>query len=156
MTLLNSWVCLMGSFKFLSGWLERFKERHGISFKKVCGEEKSVDLASDQMEEWHRTLSVLLKEYQPDDIYNADETGLFFRLMPDRTLEFKNVDCHGGKQSKERITTLVCANMSGTDKVPLFVLGKAAKPRCFKNVKSLPTKYDSNAKAWMTGEIFTR
>ena len=77
-----------GQFKILSGWLERFKERHGISFKKVCGEEKSVDLASDQMEEWHRTLSVLLKEYQPDDIYNADETGLFFRLMPDRTLEF--------------------------------------------------------------------
>ena len=145
-----------GQFKISSGWLERFKERHGISFKKVCGEEKSVDLASDQMEEWHRTLSVLLKEYQPDDIYNADETGLFFRLMPDRTLEFKNVDCHGGKQSKERITALVCANMSGTDKVPLFVLGKAAKPRCFKNVKSLPTEYDSNAKAWMTGEIFTR
>ena len=45
--------------------------------------------------------------------------------------------------------------MSGTDKVPLFVLSKAAKPRCFKNVKSLPTENDSKAKAWMTGEIFT-
>ena len=45
--------------------------------------------------------------------------------------------------------------MSGTDKVPLFVLSKAAKPHCFKNVKSLPTENDSNAKAWMTGEIFT-
>ena len=108
------------------------------------------------MEEWHQTLSVLLKEYQPYDIYNADETGLFFRLMPDRTLEFKTVDFHGGKQSKERISALVCANMSGTDKVPLFVLGKAAKPRCFKSVKTLPTEYDSNAKAWMTGDIFTQ
>ena len=145
-----------GQFKVSSGWLERFKERHGITFKKVCGEEKSVNVNSDQMEEWQRTLSVILKEYRPDDIYNADETGLFYRLMPDRTLEFKKVDCHGGKQSKERITALVCANMSGTDKVPLFVLGKAANPRCFKNVKSLPTQYDSNAKAWMTGEIFTK
>ena len=108
------------------------------------------------MEEWHPTLSVLLKEYQPDDIYNADETGLFFQLMPDRTLEFKTVDCHGGKQSKERITGLVLSNMSGTDKVPLFVFCKAAKPRCFKNVKLLPTEYDSNNKAWMTSEIFTR
>ena len=36
-----------GQFKISSGWLERFKERHGISFKKVC----SVDLASDQKEE---------------------------------------------------------------------------------------------------------
>ena len=76
--------------------------------------------------------------------------------MPDRTLDFKTVDWHGGKQSKERITALVCANKRGTGKVPLFVLGKAAKPRCFKNVKSLSTDYDSNAKAWMTGEIFTR
>ena len=145
-----------GQFKASSGWLERFKERHGISFKKVCGEEKSVDVSSNQMEEWQRTLSVILKEYKPDDIYNADETGLFYRLLPDRTLEFKNVDCHGGKQSKERITALVCANMSGTDKLPMFVLGKSSKPRCFKNVKSLPTQYDANAKAWMTGAIFTK
>ena len=91
-----------GQFKISSGWLERFKERQGISFKKVCGKEKFIDLTSDQMEEWHRTLSVILKEYQPDDIYDADENGLFFRLMPYRTLHFKTVDCHGGKHSKER------------------------------------------------------
>ena len=29
-------------------------------------------------------------------------------------------------------------------------------PRCFKNVNLLPTEYDFNTKAWMTGEIFTR
>ena len=39
-----------GQIKILTGWLERL-ERQGISFKKVCGEEKSVDLTSDQMEE---------------------------------------------------------------------------------------------------------
>ena len=88
-------------------------------------------------------------------IYNADETGLFYRLLPDRTLEFKNVDCHGGKQSKERITTLVCANMSGSDKLPMFVLGKSSKPRCFKNAKTLPTQYNANMKAWMTSTLFT-
>ena len=92
---------------------------------------QSVDVSSDQMEEWKRSISVILKEYKPEDIYNADKTELFYRLLPDRTLELKNVDCHGGKQSKERITALVCANMSGTDKLPMFVLGKSAKPRCF-------------------------
>ena len=76
--------------------------------------------------------------------------------MPDRTSEFKTVDCHGSKKSKERITVLVCANISGMDKVPLFVLGKAAKLRCFKNVELLPTELDPNTKAGMTGEIFTR
>lgn len=50
---------------------------------------------------------------------------------------------------------MICANMTGTDKLPLLIIGKSAKPRCFKNVKTLPTKYESNHKAWMTSEIFT-
>ncbi|XP_041369493.1 tigger transposable element-derived protein 4-like [Gigantopelta aegis] len=46
--------------------------------------------------------------------------------------------------------------MDGSDKLPLFVIGKSAKPRCFRGVKSLPTEYESNKKAWMTGEMFSR
>jgi hypothetical protein len=56
-------------------------------------------------------------------------------LLPDKTFEFKDVKCHGGKQSKDRLTVHVCANMSGTDKLPMFVIGKSKNPR-FKNVKS--------------------
>ena len=145
-----------GEFKCSTGWLDRFKERHGISFKRVCREENAVDTGSTQMEEWHRTLSIILKEYTPDNVYNADETGLFFRCLPDKTLEFKNKDCHGGKQSKERVTAMVCANMSGTDKRPMLIIGKSAKPRCFNNVKSFPTEYDANKKAWMTSELFIK
>ena len=57
-----------GEFKCSTGWLDRFKERHGISFKRVCGEENAVDTGSTQMEEWHRTLSIILKEYTPDNV----------------------------------------------------------------------------------------
>ena len=49
---------------------------------------------------------------------------------------------------------MVCANQAGTDKLPLMIIGKAANPRCFKNVKTLPCTYKSNKKAWMTSEIF--
>ena len=87
-----------GQFKCSSGWLERFKQRHGISFKCVCGKKKSVDINSNEMEAWQRTLSMLLKEYKHEDVYNADETAIFYRLLPDKTLELKNVNCHGGKQ----------------------------------------------------------
>ena len=143
------------NFKASTGWLERFKERNGITFKKVCGEAKSVDMTSTDMTEWGQRLSRLLEQYSPDDIYNADETGMFYRLLPDKTLEYKKVDCHGGKKSKERLTAMVCANMSGNDKLPLLIIGKSANPRCFKNKKTLPTTYTSNKKAWMTSEIFT-
>ena len=153
----NDFAEMLGitNFKASTGWLERFKERNGITFKKVCGESKSVDKTSTDMTEWGNRLRQLLDQYSPDDIYNADETGVFYRLLPDKTLEFKNVDCHGGKKSKERLTAMVCANMSGTDKLPLLIIGKSANPRCFKNKKTLPTPYTSNKKAWMTSEIYT-
>ena len=115
------------------------------SFKHVCREEKSVDVSSDVME-----------EYKPEDVYKAYETAIFYRLLPDKPLEFKNVHCHGGRQSKETIAVLDCANMSCTDKLPLYILGKSANLTCFKKVKSWLTGYDANKKAWMTGELFTK
>jgi hypothetical protein len=42
--------------------------------------------------------------------------------------------------------------MSGTEKLPLLVIGKSAKPRCFKNAK-IPIDYKANKKAWMTGKF---
>ena len=141
-------------FKANTGWLDRFKQRHQICFKKICGEAKSVDQSSDDMQNWTIQLQKILDEYHADDIFNADETGLFFRLLPDKTLEFKGVDCTGGKKSKERLTVLVCSNMSGTEKLPLLVIGKSKNLRCFKNVRTLPTDYLANKKAWMTSDIF--
>jgi hypothetical protein len=44
--------------------------------------------------------------------------------------------------------------MTGSDKLPLLVIHKSARPRCFKNAKSIPTLYESNKKACMTSELF--
>ncbi|PRD35490.1 UNVERIFIED_CONTAM: Jerky-like protein [Trichonephila clavipes] len=43
--------------------------------------------------------------------------------------------------SKEGVTSMVCANASGTHSLPLLVIGKSKKPCCFKNVSCLPTLY---------------
>ena len=48
----------------------------------------------------------------------------------------------------------VCANMDGSDKVPLLCIGKSQKPRSFRGHLTLPTEYKANSKAWMTSEIF--
>lgn len=58
------------------------------------------------------------------------------------------------KKIRNRLTVLVCANMTGSDKKSLFIIGKSKNPRCFKNVKKLPVDYTANKKAWMTSEIF--
>lgn len=140
-------------FKASNGWLEKFKKRYEIAFYKASGESASV--SDNVCESWKKQLTTLLRDYEPHNIFNADETGLFFKCLPDRTLAFKNEKCHGGKSSKERITILLIANMTGTEKRKLFVIGKSAKPRCFKNIKSLPVIYAANTKAWMTAELFS-
>lgn len=82
------------------------------------------------------TWPVVRNPYKDEDIFNGDETGLFYKLTPEKTLQFKNEKCVGGKLSKVRLTVLVCANMTGTEKRKLLVIGKSTKPRCFKNVKN--------------------
>jgi hypothetical protein len=91
----------------------------------------------------------LLEGYE-HDVYNAEDTGLFFNVLPDRTLAYKGESCHGRKHSKHSLTVLLCVNSDGSDKKVPIVTGKSRKPRCFKNVKKLPTKYHANGSAWMT------
>ena len=141
------------SFKATTGFLDRWKKRHGIVIKKMAGEEKSV--SEQDVRPWiDSTLPELLSQYLPEDIYNVDETGLFYKLQPDKSLTFKGEKCSGGKKPKDRLTVLVGASMTG-EKLPLLVIGKSKSPRCFAGVRSLPLQYTANTKAWMTSEIFT-
>uniref|UniRef100_A0A914UMC1 HTH CENPB-type domain-containing protein n=1 Tax=Plectus sambesii TaxID=2011161 RepID=A0A914UMC1_9BILA len=133
-------------------WIGRFKLRHGICSKAFHGEAGAVQ--PDVVANWQDTLlKCILESYEPQDIFNVDELGLFWKLMPNKTLAFKHETCSGGKQSKERLTVLLGGSMSG-EKLPLLTIGKSAKPRCFKNVRHLPVKYESNDKAWMTSILF--
>lgn len=74
--------------------------------------------------------------------------------MPDKSYVLKGESCHGGKLSKMRLTVLLCTNADGSNKLTPLVIGNARKPRCFKNVKSFPTEYESNKNSWMTADIF--
>ncbi|GFX44672.1 tigger transposable element-derived protein 6 [Trichonephila clavipes] len=127
-----------------TGWLDRFRNRHGIVYRQISGEAEAVN--EDDISSWkNNVLPSLLQDYAPEDVYNADEFGLFFKLMPDKSFVFKNETCHGGKLSKERLTVLACTNATGTHKIKLVVIGKSRSPRCFKNVRSLPCDYLSQA-----------
>lgn len=139
------------NFAASEGWLTNFKKRNGVVFKKVCGLSGSVDAVCL---DWQGKLKTLIENYDARDISNTDETGLSFQCLPDKTLTFKDEKCHGGKHSKERLTVLLAVNKDGSEKLKPLVIGKAMKPRCFKGVKSFPTDYRANKKAWMTTELF--
>ena len=98
---------------------------------------------------WEQTtLPTILSKYDLNQIYNADEFGLFYRAQPNKSLHLKNENCVGGKHSKLGLTVLTAANAVG-EKLPLFVIGKSKKPRFFKHIKHLPCRYCSQKKSWM-------
>nr|XP_026498686.1 tigger transposable element-derived protein 4-like [Vanessa tameamea] len=137
-----------------SSWIQRFRARQGIVGGKMSGKATSVDKGA--VEDWMtQKWPTLCEGYTPDDIFNADETGLFYNMTPDRTLKFKGENYSGGKMSETRLTIMVAANMTGSCK-KFLVIGKSKKPRCFKLVRSLPVTYENNVKSWMISEIFER
>lgn len=76
-------------FAATDGWLSRWLKRENITFCKPHGEQGEADSESAERwiaEEWPK----LIKEYSPNDIYNADETGFYFRALPDHTYVLKN------------------------------------------------------------------
>lgn len=143
------------NFNASDGWLQRFRQRHSITFKCISGEAASVN--QDDVREFVEKLPSILLEYSPENIYNADETGLFYKALPDKTLALKTEKCIGGKMAKDRLTILFCASMTGS-KEPLLVIGKSKRPRAFKQLgkRSLPVTWFANKKAWMTNEIMTQ
>lgn len=59
-------------------WVNRWKKRNNIVVKNLHGEAASADLAGAN--EWlQNRVPTLLNEYEPENIFNCDETGLFYR-----------------------------------------------------------------------------
>lgn len=61
---------------------------------------------------WNEKLPNILQAYAPDNIYNADEIGIFYKMLPDKTMEFKDVNCNGGKKNKEKLQPWSAAQTS--------------------------------------------
>lgn len=87
-----------------------------------------------------------------DNVYNANETALFWKTLPDETLLEK--DAGDFYSPEDRVTLKVCSNYTGSHKIPLFMIGLYDKPRCFANIKQLPLYYRAQKKCWMDNERF--
>lgn len=138
-------------FEPSTGWLERLKQRNSIKFFRLHGEKADADHNAADL--WKR--DILPKEmtgYEDKNIFNADETGLFYKALPTGTLARTNSTTSGGKLAKERMTVLLLANADGSEKFA-YAIGRFSTPRCFaKASPCLP--YYSNASAWMTSKIW--
>ena len=70
-------------------------------------------------------ISTLLDEFNENDVLNADETGLFYRATPNRSLVLSKDQCKGEKKSKEILTVLLCSSLTGMEKLKPVVIDKS-------------------------------
>ncbi|KAK9717090.1 hypothetical protein QE152_g24347 [Popillia japonica] len=113
------------NFKATEGWLSRclknFKKRPNIKFKKVHWEKTSADVLSAN--KWKLEIPEIMNEFSPQNIYNADKAGLYYRATPDGSLYFKKDNLAGSKKAMERITVLCCTNTCPWNIILILMLG---------------------------------
>ena len=125
-------------FKASSGWLECWKNRYSIKQRAVEG--GSGQVHTETVTSWMKRLRELCKGYSPEDIWNEDETGCFFRALPEKSLAEEGRRCKGGKKSKLRMTVAFLTNANGDKEEPI-VIWKSNNSRYF---KTLPDKRPAN------------
>ncbi|KAF2368586.1 HTH CenpB-type DNA-binding domain [Trinorchestia longiramus] len=119
-------------FMASDSWLDNFKKRHGITFKTVQGEDGAGNSQSFR-ERQQQVLLPLFGQFSLDDVFNLNESGLFWQLLLERTMTFRGKRCTGGKKSIQRITLLVGTNMNDSKKFPLLAIGNSRTP-CEKEI----------------------
>ncbi|CAG8622367.1 33335_t:CDS:1 [Racocetra persica] len=72
------------ALKFSNGWVHKFKQRNNLRNIRLNEEANSAPLFS--LSEYREKLHELIENYMLDNVFNTDETELFFRMAPDKNL----------------------------------------------------------------------
>ncbi|KAF6200923.1 hypothetical protein GE061_005370 [Apolygus lucorum] len=119
-------VTLGSTFKPTDPWMSKWKRKVSHLLSKPNGQPmiSIVDCDNESA-----TVLPALKDYHPDNIFNLDETALYYRAMPGCT-----------SRKDDWVTVLFACNMSGTEKKRLTVVGKSKAPLFF-GILPLPLNY---------------
>lgn len=121
-----------------NGWLECLKKQHNIHNMTIAGE--VGDVRDETIESWNERAREVTKGWKPENVWNTDETGCFWKGLPETSLNEKGWCCTGGKQVKQRTNWAFFVNVTGEKEDPI-VIGNYQKPRCFKNLRDTKCPY---------------
>ena len=125
-------------FKASNGWIRSFVRRKRLHNLRFSGERASADEVAAA--EYPDVLAAIIDEcgYTADTVFNCDETGLLWKAMPRSTyLPQQTRQARGMKKEKQHLTVLLTTNVNGSCRMKPFVVGKAARPRCFRSKADL-------------------
>uniref|UniRef100_A0A0N5BUX3 DDE-1 domain-containing protein n=1 Tax=Strongyloides papillosus TaxID=174720 RepID=A0A0N5BUX3_STREA len=99
----------------------------------------------------------VFKDFKPSQIFNIDETALYYKCLSSKSLIDKSKESSGVKINRSRITICLCVSFDGM-KCPPLIIGSSRKPRALKKKINLDGKagflYRGNKAAWMTKSLF--
>ena len=98
-------------------WAKNFVKRQNLVTKVLHGEAGSVNPNSEVIKKGMETVIHACKEYPPSRIFNVDETGIFWKLMPKRSYlsaseNVKTVRGTKGMHFKDRVSAFMCATLT--------------------------------------------
>ena len=125
-------------------------KRHALRSVALHGEAGKVQ--AGEVSEDIGILRSHLCDFDADCIYNIDETGLFYKLTPRRMYvsiweDRKFLRGIKAVKAKDRVTTFVRTNATGTQKLSMAIIGTAKQPRCFK-IRAPAVPYFQHKDAW--------
>ncbi|XP_069847648.1 tigger transposable element derived 5-like [Dipodomys merriami] len=155
------------TFKASHGWFWRWQKRHGISSQRLYGEAEPPAAGPAPRppvkEEPARPPGAPPPParapaapppseagYGDEQIYNANVTGLYWRLLPEQAAPPPG-GC-GRRWPGDRVTVLLAANLTGSHKLKPLIVGHMPDPPSLRRHSQdrLPASYRYSPGAWLS------
>lgn len=144
---------LKGSPHFIQNWAARYRLYNVARW----GQGRSANVAGAAA--FVAEIRTELEAYPLDRIYNMDETGPFYRRIPNQAYveagRRRRARGTEAMTAKERVTLVLACNVTGTHTIPAAIIGHAEQPQCFKRPRApCPLPCFSQKSAWIDNKIF--
>nr|XP_035961654.1 tigger transposable element-derived protein 5 [Halichoerus grypus] len=163
------------TFKASHGWFWRWQKRHGISSQRIYGEAEPLATGpapgppvKQEPAQPPGSSSGPLPDRAPappppaeggygdEQIYNANVTGLYWKLLPEQAAPVAAGDLGAGGCGRrwrgDRVTVLLAANLTGSHKLKPLVIGQLPDPPSLRhhNQDKFPASYRYSPDAWLS------
>ncbi|KMR03008.1 jerky-like protein [Lasius niger] len=148
---LNKMLNGTSNFKGTNGFISKFKKRHSIGSSTVHGEKTSISKSTSTF--CREFIKYIMDNKIPlDKVYNAKETVLYWKTLPNKTLITSSEDEVPDRESvKNKVTLMICTNATGSHKLPMLIVGE--EYNCFENIRSSSIIYTKQNNACMDKQL---
>ncbi|XP_044308814.1 tigger transposable element-derived protein 1-like [Varanus komodoensis] len=147
-------------FKGSRGWFAKFRKRTGIRSVVMHGEAAGANVG--EAEKFAKSFQQFVERegFVPQQVFNCDETGLFWKRVPRGACVTDEEEAvPGPRPMEDRLTLLLCGNASGDCKVKPLLVYHSENPRVLRKHGVMKTRlgvmWRVNERAWVTRRLFT-